>query len=467
MDAATKRQVAKLGSAGGAAKVLKGLFKRMVDDATGYAIAEAIAARLEEVPAAREQLVQQLEAGSDDALWLLSLGADDEPSQAAQPWKRVLRTLATSEELGPRAVSALLPALRAGSGRTLRAKEVACKVLGLMAMESKERAREAAAAGVFVHLAGLLGQRGMGDRQESMMRMAIFALGGMVIHSSNRRQLAAKQGVLQPLAALLGADQSPGVQQSAAQLMGLFLRPEALPDAALPPWDWLLGDCVRGLAGLLVRPGSSAEARRSAGEDIVYIGLKVHDTPGRRDQVAKAAAAAGAVPALVRMGLEGDLRTGKQCMYLLTDIVRLGREAALQVLEAGGVDFVLRQAHAGPGGCMDEAIGAVMLGSMRTAAAKAGRWDDHARLTLVMQQLGVESSEEVGDLLQRVECHKQKVAAKGAAKEAAASACAKCGAQAGAPGVQLRKCSACGNASYCGPQCQRAHWRQHKPECKR
>jgi hypothetical protein len=28
------------------------------------------------------------------------------------------------------------------------------------------------------------------------------------------------------------------------------------------------------------------------------------------------------------------------------------------------------------------------------------------------------------------------------------------------------KCSACRAARYCGPECQRAHWRQHKPVCK-
>ncbi len=136
MDAATKRQVAKLGAAGGAAKVLASLCSRMVDAASGDPIAEAIAARLEEVPAAREQLVQQLEAGNDDALWLLFAAAEAEPqgssqsaepsSPAVQPWKRVLRTLATSEELGPRAVSALVAALHAGSGRTRQGAGLLC-----------------------------------------------------------------------------------------------------------------------------------------------------------------------------------------------------------------------------------------------------------------------------------------------------------------------------------------------------
>jgi hypothetical protein len=86
-----------------------------------------------------------------------------------------------------------------------------------------------------------------------------------------------------------------------------------------------------------------------------------------------------------------------------------------------------------------------------------------------MQQLGVEPGEQqFGDLLKQTNGKIQEGLAKKAAEEAAvSSACAKCGAQAGAPGVQLRKCSACGKACYCGVQCQRAHWRQHKAQCSK
>ena len=30
----------------------------------------------------------------------------------------------------------------------------------------------------------------------------------------------------------------------------------------------------------------------------------------------------------------------------------------------------------------------------------------------------------------------------------------------------LKKCSACGKVQYCGKECQRAHWKEHKPNCK-
>ena len=42
------------------------------------------------------------------------------------------------------------------------------------------------------------------------------------------------------------------------------------------------------------------------------------------------------------------------------------------------------------------------------------------------------------------------------------AACWKCG----KAGGQLRNCSRCGVARYCGAECQRAHWKDHKPECK-
>jgi len=28
-------------------------------------------------------------------------------------------------------------------------------------------------------------------------------------------------------------------------------------------------------------------------------------------------------------------------------------------------------------------------------------------------------------------------------------------------------CSVCNAARYCGPVCQKKHWKAHKPECKR
>ncbi len=37
--------------------------------------------------------------------------------------------------------------------------------------------------------------------------------------------------------------------------------------------------------------------------------------------------------------------------------------------------------------------------------------------------------------------------------------------QCGAGGLPLKKCSVCGVAWYCGPDCQKAAWKAHKIEC--
>ena len=54
-----------------------------------------------------------------------------------------------------------------------------------------------------------------------------------------------------------------------------------------------------------------------------------------------------------------------------------------------------------------------------------------------------------------------------AEQQSAASTCAACGARAGQPGVRLQMCSRCKRVRYCGPQCQRAHWRAHKARCSK
>ncbi|GAQ91155.1 hypothetical protein KFL_007360020 [Klebsormidium nitens] len=53
----------------------------------------------------------------------------------------------------------------------------------------------------------------------------------------------------------------------------------------------------------------------------------------------------------------------------------------------------------------------------------------------------------------------------GRAKE---RACAKCGTtqkQRGSGEPAFKKCSRCMSTYYCGPQCQKAHWKEHKPVC--
>ena len=45
-------------------------------------------------------------------------------------------------------------------------------------------------------------------------------------------------------------------------------------------------------------------------------------------------------------------------------------------------------------------------------------------------------------------------------------ACANCGRRGGSDTVKLKNCTACRLVKYCGVDCQRAHWKQHKKACK-
>jgi hypothetical protein len=52
-----------------------------------------------------------------------------------------------------------------------------------------------------------------------------------------------------------------------------------------------------------------------------------------------------------------------------------------------------------------------------------------------------------------------------AAVQASVPSCAHCGKQ-GGKGVELKKCSRCKQASYCGAECQNAGWKRHKKTCE-
>ena len=55
----------------------------------------------------------------------------------------------------------------------------------------------------------------------------------------------------------------------------------------------------------------------------------------------------------------------------------------------------------------------------------------------------------------------------GAVMDVVVMTCARCHATATSTGGRLPRCSKCSSVSYCGQECQRAHWSEHKPMCAR
>jgi hypothetical protein len=52
------------------------------------------------------------------------------------------------------------------------------------------------------------------------------------------------------------------------------------------------------------------------------------------------------------------------------------------------------------------------------------------------------------------------------AAEDAVDACAACGKKEGEGDIKLKRCMACKNTKYCGAECQKLNWRQHKKSCE-
>ncbi|PSC67321.1 hypothetical protein C2E20_8994 [Micractinium conductrix] len=90
-------------------------------------------------------------------------------------------------------------------------------------------------------------------------------------------------------------------------------------------------------------------------------------------------------------------------------------------------------------------------------------WSTHKPVCKRYQRHDDEEEEEE----EEAEGEEEEVGEGAAAAEEGSSSqrCAGCGRRA-EEGPPLRECSACHRAAYCGAECQRQHWRQHKPLCK-
>jgi hypothetical protein len=172
--------------------------------------AAGLASRLVASPAALQQLVQllhQQHAGTVELLaWtMIQLKGGD---------MELYRRLAVGFAAAPRPVVEALVGVLGCSTADTDTKGCAGWLLIELVNHSQSCARQAAAAGVFVHVAALLKQRPAGREEAAGPLLLPTRLCRVLISgSANRAQLAMQQGVLEALPALLGEGYPPDVEK--------------------------------------------------------------------------------------------------------------------------------------------------------------------------------------------------------------------------------------------------------------
>jgi hypothetical protein len=155
-----------------------------------------------------------------------------------------------------------------------------------------------------------------------------------------------------------------------------------------------------------------------------------------------------------------DIRVG--AMTLLGHVLTQHPQQMEAAFEAGLLDVL---AHClGPQADADEReVASSTVHCLATKlSALAASGDEGASLRLGQLRAAMAQCQLVGGEQLRARAMAIK-----AEEHSAASICAQCSARAGQPGVRLQMCSRCKLVRYCGPQCQRAHWRAHKAQCSK
>jgi hypothetical protein len=228
----------------------------------------------------------------------------------------------------------------------------------------------------------------------------------------------------------------------------------------------LVAPTIGGLVRLLARRPASIELTIDCTLSIL---VWLASSNEASEQVANAVAGdEAALPALVELTSSApeDQPAGcassrwRSVMQLLALVLRRRPQQTEAAFEAGLLDAIAHrlgpQATADERGVASDAVR--FLQALLSALAASG--DEGASLRLGQLRAAMAQYELVD-----VEQLRARAMAMHVERQSAASACAACGARAGQPGVRLQMCSRCKQVRYCGPQCQRAHWRAHKAEC--
>jgi hypothetical protein len=447
------RLLQRLGSASDPGALVDELLETMKKSHHREAAAAAIASRLVASPAALQQLAQLLQQQHAGAVRLAARVLTE-----ATPEDR--RRLASSLAAAPQPVAEALVGVLGSSTVDAATKACAGGLLGALAAHSQPCARQAAAAGVFVHLAALLRQRPAGHEEAASLFVLVILCRALISGSANRAQLAMQQGVLGPLQALLGEGYPPSVQEEAARV--LFLVLQAAPQL---PSSQLAAPIIGSLVRLLARrpPARSAVADWTL-RAILQLADRAEET---REQVVNAVAgnraALLALVGLTRNGPEDQpaaaCRLGAMALLgkVLCGHPQQTAEAALEAGLLGALAHWLSPQAA----AVERAVASdTVRGLEAVLSVLAAAGDQGASCRLGQLRAAMAQWQLVGD-----EQVRARVEAAAAEQQSVASICATCGARAGQPGVRLQMCSRCKRVRYCGPQCQRAHWRAHKGKC--
>jgi hypothetical protein len=418
--------------------------------------AGAVASRLVASPAALQQLAQllhQQHAGAMQLAGMVLLATTQEDR----------RRLSSSLAATPRPVVEALVGVLGSSTVAKATQSCAGWLLVELVQHSQACARQAASAGVFVHLAALLRQRPAGQEEVASVMMAACTCGALSSGSANRAQLAMQQGVLEALPALLGEGYPPDVQDTAAHALYMLL--EAAPQL---PSGQPAAPIIGGLVRLLPRrPASTNVAGCTLGAlsrlacSAVTLEQVVNAVAGERAALLALVELTRTAPAAQPEAFTSSNRVGAMTLLgtLLCGYPQQTVEAAFEAGMLGTLAHYLGpQAAATERECAS--ITVRCLEGVLSGLAASG--DQGASLRLGQLRAAMAQCQLVGD-----EQIRATIMARIAEDHSAASACAACGARAGQPGVRLQMCSRCQRVRYCGPQCQRAHWPAHKAQCRK
>lgn len=319
------------------------------------------------------------------------------------------------------------------------------------------------AAGAVPILVQVLSTSRSGDHHLKCEAASILTC--LAINSEQRAEAIVAAGGPAALVQLMRSD-SADLQQSAA---GTLMQITAAADAAAAPVA-----AAGGIELAVQRLTSSSRVQVAEASAALLANLA---NTRRSESFRQAIHAAGGIPPLV-----ADLQRGSSDMLhegALKAIHHLAPDSAERcqaIAAAGGARACMRLfAHPRDGACLAGA-GGILVALARNGQSQAVHAADPFGAYLLALEEQVQLATDADFRQDVAEALHHLVAACAAAQAAGAAAAPSPAAPrqprvCAAPGCSvttgLERCSACGSVRYCSAACQAAHWKEHRPVCKR